>query len=195
MRCKFFYLGTIMMMIVLPLYAQDEHVHSMAMQDVSVMEGFNIVPEFQLTDYLGNTIDQSILDNNYTLIGFGFTNCPDVCPLMAFNMGMALEQMPVNSQGVFISVDTERDSPQITHDYASSFHPRMSGLSGSIDQINSASNNFKVSYTVTKTPSSYVVQHTSSIYLFGPSRELMNIFSFNDSADVILEGFRELYGN
>ncbi len=108
---------------------------------------------------------------------------------------MALQEMPDNSQGVFISVDTERDSPQVTHNYASTFHPRMSGFSGSIDQINSASNNFKVSYTVTKTPSSYVVQHTSSIYLIGPNRELMNIFSFNDSAEVILEGFREFYGN
>ena len=195
MRCKFFYLGAIMIMIALSSFAQEEHVHLMAMQDVSVINGFNIVPEFQLTDYLGNTIDQSILDNNYTLVGFGFTNCPDVCPLMAFNMGMALQEMPANSQGVFISVDTERDSPQITHNYASSFHPRMSGLSGSINQINSASTNFKVSYTVTKTPSSYVVQHTSSIYLFGPNRELMNIFSFNDSAEVILEGFREFYGN
>ena len=184
-----------MMMIALSSFAQEEHVHSMAMQDVSVMEGFNIVPEFQLTDHLGNSIDQSILDNNYTLVGFGFTNCPDVCPLMAFNMGMALQEMPANSQGIFISVDTERDTPQITHDYASAFHPRMSGLSGSINQINSASNNFKVSYTVTKTPSSYVVQHTSSIYLFGPNRELMNIFSFNDSAEVILEGFRDFYGN
>ena len=79
-----------MIMIALSSFAQEEHVHSMAMQDVSVMDGFNIVPEFQLTDHLGNTIDQSILDNNYTLVGFGFTNCPDVCPLMAFNMvGMA----------------------------------------------------------------------------------------------------------
>jgi len=167
----------------------------MAMQDASVVDGFNIVPEFQLTDYQGNSIDQSILDNNYTLVGFGFTNCPDVCPLMGFNIGMALQEMPANSQGIFISVDTERDTPQITHDYASAFHPRMLGLSGSINQINSASTNFKVSYTVTKTPSSYVVQHTSSIYLFGPNRELMNIFSFNDSAEVILEGFRDFYGN
>jgi protein SCO1 len=166
-----------------PLVGQDHRNHQAMISGVSKDDVFN--PAFLLTNHEGDFIDQLILQDKYTLIGFGFTNCPDVCPLMAFNMSMALELMPENSQGIFISVDTERDTPSIVHQYASNFHHKMIGLSGSYEQINNASKNFLVSYSVTKTVDAYTVQHTSNIYMLGETGQVLDVFSFSDSPDII----------
>jgi protein SCO1 len=166
-----------------PLVGQDHSNHRAMIYEVSRDDMLNTA--FLLTNHEGAFVDQAILQDKYTLIGFGFTNCPDVCPLMVFNMSMALELMPENSQGIFISVDTERDTPSIVHKYASNFHSKMIGLSGSYDQVNNASKNFLVSYSVTKTTDAYTVQHTSNIYLLGEAGQVIDVFSFSDSPDII----------
>jgi protein SCO1/2 len=181
--CKLMPLMVLASFMFGPLVGQDHSNHQMMISEISNDE--MITPAFLLTNHEGKLVDQTILQGKFSLMGFGFTNCPDVCPMMAYNMSMALELMPENSQGIFISVDTERDTPNVTHQYASNFHPRMMGLSGSYDQISDASTNFLVNYSVTKTVDAYTVQHTSNIYVLGETGQLIDVFSFSDTPDMI----------
>jgi protein SCO1/2 len=157
----------------------------------SVLVGVDaVVVDFELLDRHGNIVRDEEYRGRYLLLAFGFTNCPHICPLMAFNMGAALEATEHDAAGVFVSVDTERDTPAITDAYASSFSDRMTGLGGSRDQINAAANNFRVSYAVTKTQSTYTVQHTATTYLIGPDGQLLETFAVNASAAEIVAAMR-----
>lgn len=139
----------------------------------------DIKADFELLDHQGNTVTDEYFHGRYVLLTFGFTHCPHICPMIAANMGMALKASAKNATGIFVSVDTERDTPAITHEYARKFHHDMIGLSGSYEQVSRTAKNFKVSYAITKTQSSYTVQHTSSIYLLDPEGKLINIFAQN----------------
>ena len=101
--------------------------------------------------------------------------------MMAANMAMALKASQQDVVGVFVSVDTERDSPAITQAYASSFHPSMMDLSGSFEQISQAANNFNISFVVTKSQKAYTVEHSSDIFLIAPDGKLLEVFAMNAS--------------
>jgi protein SCO1/2 len=148
-------------------------------------EGIN--PRFELLDREGKLVSDEDFRGQYVLLAFGFTHCEHICPLMAFNMGNALRAAEHDAVGIFISVDTERDTPGVTDDYASSFGETMMGLGGSLEQINSAAKSFNVSYAVTKTQDYYTVQHTANIYLIDPEGELAEVFPLTASAAEILE--------
>ena len=94
------------------------------------------------------------------LVAFGFTQCVHVCPLIAANMAKTLKIAPADTRGIFISVDTERDTPDITQNYATSFHSNMVGLTGSYEQVSEAAKNFNTTFVVTKSQDNYTVQHS-----------------------------------
>ena len=89
-------------------------------------------------------------------------------------------------QGLFISVDNERDTPEKVAAYASGFGERITGVTGSYGQIAAAANNMNVSFAVTKSQDNFTVAHTSHLLLFGPEGQFIDSFSMNtDSADII----------
>lgn len=146
-----------------------------------------VVVDFTLVDRDGNTVTDESFRGRYVLLGFGFTHCEHICPLMALNMGRVVESAAEPATGIFVSVDTERDTAAISDDYARHFGESMLGLGGSIEQINAAAKNFKVSYAVTKTQDHYTVQHTANVFLIDPRGELVDVFAFSDGPDRILE--------
>src|SRR6058998_3336015 len=88
---------------------------------------------FQLTDQAGQTVTEQNLKGKPTLIFFGYTHCPDVCPTSLFEISEVLRAMGKDADkvnAVFISVDPERDTPGTMKDYLSSFDPHLEGLSG-----------------------------------------------------------------
>ena len=140
---------------------------------------------FELQDHDGETVTQESLQGKFVLLAFGFTHCEHICPMMVANMGLALKLAPQNSVGVFISVDTERDTAATAHSYASNFHQNMIGLSGSYEQIREAANNFNVSFVVTKSHKAYTVEHTSDIFVIGPEGQLIDTFAMTaNPADI-----------
>lgn len=157
----------------------SEHVHEHAMSSEPVFGNplDDIVVDFELVDRDGRTVTAEDFRGSHVLLGFGFTHCPDVCPLMVLNMGEAVRD--TDAVGIFISVDTERDSPEITDRYASRFGERMVGLSGNVSQINAAANNFKVSYVVTKSHNNYTVQHSANVFLIDPDGQVVDVFNFS----------------
>ena len=134
---------------------------------------------FELTNAQGERVTEEDIRGHYVLLAFGFTHCLHICPMMAANMAMALKASQQDALGIFISVDTERDTPAVTHAYASSFHESMIGLGGSYEQISAAANNFKVSFVVNKSQKAYTVEHTSDIFLIGPKGKILEVFALN----------------
>jgi protein SCO1/2 len=140
---------------------------------------------FELLNGDGETVRFDDYAGQNVLVAFGFTNCAHICPMIAANMARAIGATDKEVLGIFISVDTERDSPAMTHAYASKFGDRMIGLSGSHQQVSDAAQNFGVTYVVTKSQNNYTVQHTPSIFLIGLDGELVDTFAMNTpSADI-----------
>jgi protein SCO1/2 len=139
----------------------------------------DVVAEFELVDSNGRTVSHMDFRGRHVLLAFGFTNCPHVCPMMAANMAGALNIAQSDATGIFISVDTERDSPEKVQAYASSFSDKMIGLGGAYQQVNAAAENFRVTYVVSKSQKNYTVQHTSSIFVIDPMGQITEIFPLN----------------
>lgn len=188
MFMKFFRLGLSLLAVCLctsacsadaPENDHAEHVHDMGAEMPSVGVAADINLDFELVNGFGELAqDEDFLGKN-VLLAFGFTHCPDVCPLIAANMANALKVADVDSVGLFVSVDNERDSPEYTHKYASSFGPNMFGLSGSYAQLSATAKNHNATFVITKTPDSYSVQHSPGIFLFSPDGELIDVFAIN----------------
>ena len=148
---------------------------------------------FELANHQGNSTKISDFQGQYLLIGFGFTNCTYVCPTMAANMAGALREAAksnIEAMGVFISVDTERDSPKTTHAYAQAFAENIIGLSGSHNQVSRAAKNFKANFAITKTPNEYTVQHTANIYLINPNGAFIDSFAIGANPQAIAAAMR-----
>ncbi|MEE8093073.1 MAG: SCO family protein [Gammaproteobacteria bacterium] len=156
--------------------------------DSANAHGINV--DFELLDRHGNVVTDEDFLGRYVLLGFGFTHCPHICPMMALNMGKALSLTDVDAAGIFVSVDTERDSPEVTDDYASNFGDSMLGLGGSFERVSAAATNFKVSFVVTKTQDNYTVQHTANVYVINPAGELTDVFTFATSSETLLEAIQ-----
>ncbi len=116
------------------------------------------------------------------LMFFGYTHCPDVCPTalqtLAKTMKLLSEDERKRVQVLFISVDPERDTPEICQKYAQYFYPAFLGLTGSPDQIKKVAKDYMVFYKKVKSESKtgYLVDHTAYIYLIDPEGTLKLIY-------------------
>jgi protein SCO1/2 len=146
--------------------------------------------EFDLVDRNGTATTYEEYRGKNVLLAFGFTHCLHICPMIAAKMAAAIGVADKDSVGVFISVDTERDSPAITDDYAKKFGEAMTGLSGSHSQVAATANNFNATFVVTKSEDTYTVQHTPGIFLISPDGELIDVFPMNASADKIAQAMQ-----
>ena len=103
---------------------------------------------------------------------------------MVLNMGEAVRD--TDAVGIFISVDTERDSPEITDRYASRFGEAHGRAERQRLQINAAANNFRVSYVVTKSQNNYTVQHSANVFLIDPDGRLVDVFNFSTPGEELV---------
>jgi protein SCO1/2 len=124
---------------------------------------------FQLTDQTGQAVTEKNLLGRPTLVFFGFTHCPDVCPTELFEMSEILRTMGKDADGVnayFISVDPERDTAAAMKDYLSSFDPHLKGLTGDPDAVAKVISSYRVyAKKVPLKDGDYTMDHTALIYL------------------------------
>lgn len=124
---------------------------------------------FQLVDHNGKTVTEQNLKGKPTLIFFGFTHCPDVCPTALFEMSELLRAMGKDGDRVnafFVSVDPERDSIAKMKDYLSSFDPRLKGLTGDPAAVEKVITGYRVyAKKVPLKDGDYTMDHTALIYL------------------------------
>lgn len=133
--------------------------------------GAEYARELALHDADGRPRTLADFKGKVTLVFFGYTQCPDVCPstlaelaLVKRGLGAAGDRI----QGVFVSVDPQRDTPQVLKEYVSNFDPSFVALTGTPDEIKRAAQNFKVFYAQVpgRTEGSYTIDHTAGTYVF-----------------------------
>jgi protein SCO1 len=136
---------------------------------------------FTLTDETGKTVTEQEVITGPTLVYFGYTMCPDVCPLDNARNAEAtslLEDRGIQATPVFISVDPGRDTPEVLHDFTEAMHPRMIGLSGTPAQVKAAAQAYKVYYNIGDTSDPYyLVDHTTYTYLMFPKIGFVEYFN------------------
>jgi protein SCO1/2 len=124
---------------------------------------------FQLTDQSGQIVTEKALEGRPTLIFFGFTHCPDVCPTSLFEMSEVLHAMGSDADRVnayFISVDPERDNEAAMKDYLSSFDPHLKGLTGDPEVVAKVLSEYRVyAKKVPLKDGDYTMDHTALVYL------------------------------
>lgn len=144
---------------------------------------------FTLVDEAGRTVTDKDVITGPTLIYFGFTYCPDVCPLDTARNAEAvdiLEEMGIEATPVMISFDPTRDTPEVLADFTDNMHPRMVGLTGSEDQVRAAMQAYKV-YAKLRDPSEeyYVYDHSTFTYLMLPDTGFADFFKRDETADAM----------
>ena len=142
---------------------------------------------FTLTDENGKTVTDKDVIKGPTLVYFGYTFCPDVCPLDAARNAEAVDILESDGKivtPVFISFDPERDTPEVLRDFTDAMHPRMIGLTGTPDQVKAASAAYKTFYQkqVDGDPKYYLMDHSTFSYLMMPEVGFVDFFDRDISA-------------
>lgn len=176
---------------VSPVYAQhehDAHEHAAPRAAVAQSAGF-FLPQplplgaFTLVDQNAEPFALSDLEGRWTLLVFGYTHCPDVCPTTLLQVRetkrlLRKRDPALDVRSVFVTIDPERDTPAQVAQYVDVFGEGLVGLTGSAEQLASFAEQFRVKYAVTtSTPSGYFLDHTSSVALLTPTAELRALFS------------------
>ena len=145
--------------------------------------GAGIGGPFTLVDETGATVTSQEVIDQPSLIYFGYTFCPDVCPLDLVRNAEAtaiLEERGIEVKPIFISVDPERDTPDVIANFTDAMHPRMLGLTGSPEQIKAASQAYRTFYNAHEPKEGeeeyYLVDHSTFTYLTLPDEGFVEFF-------------------
>jgi len=157
---------------------------------------------FTLVDSKGHTVTDASLKGRYSLIFFGFTHCPDICPLTLQVITQALEAAGPAAeavQPVFITLDPERDTPEAMAAYVGNFHPRLMALTGTPEQVREAAQSYKVYAAKVpvkdgegKDTGEYTVSHTGYVYLMDKAGKYLAHFDKDAKAEDIAARLRQL---
>lgn len=153
---------------------------------------------FTLVDHTGKTVTDQDFRGRYMLIYFGFTYCPDVCPSGLQVIATALDQAGAKSDRVvpiLVSIDPERDTPELLAQYVPSFHPRLVGLTGPPNQVAAMIRAYRVYAKKVEDPKStagYTYDHSSIAYLMDPQGRYVTHFNPTAGPDRIAERLRQL---
>jgi len=151
---------------------------------------------FQMVDQDGKAVTEASYAGRYLMVFFGYTFCPDVCPQGLQIIGSALDIFKENGGDadkvvpLFVTVDPERDTPEILKEYLTNFHPAIQGISGTVEQTTAMGKAYRVYYAKVKDPESsadYLMDHTSLTYLMGPDGDYVGHFSHTASPEQIAE--------
>lgn len=164
------------------------------------LRGASIGGPFTLTDQDGKPRSWADFKGQYRIVYFGYSYCPDVCPLdlqrVAQGLKLFEKQAPERAakvQPIFISVDPERDTPETLKTYVAAFHPRLIGLTGTPDEIAAVAKQFVTVYTKEqqKSATDYLVSHTRTPSLFGPDGAPLVMLPIDDASTPQAEGTPE----
>ena len=152
--------------------------------------GAEYARELSLTDADGKPRQLSDFHGKVTAVFFGYTQCPDVCPTTLAELAAVKRQLGKDGdrlQGVFVSVDPERDTPEILKAYMASFDSSFVALRGTPEQTQAAARNFKVFFAQVpgKTEGSYTVDHTAGTYVFDAQGRVRLFIRYGSGAEAL----------
>jgi len=165
--------------------------------------------DFKLTAADGKTLGLDDLKGKWTFVFFGYTQCPDVCPLTLGILGKAFKLIEKNpaafqeTQGIFISVDPKRDTPELLKEYVSYFSNKFIGVTGDPAQLEAVSRQMSALYTIhpkepkkagdTSSGDNYQVTHNSTVFLVDPQGRLYGKFPPPQLPQEIAEVFIKIH--
>ncbi|MEL6841078.1 MAG: SCO family protein [Pseudomonadota bacterium] len=146
---------------------------------------------FELVSETGETVTDADIITKPTLVYFGYTFCPDVCPLDTMRNAQAaymLEDQGLDIGTVFISVDPPRDTVEVVRDFTDNFHENMIGLTGTPEQVKAASQAYKTYYRAhDDDPEFYLVDHSTQTYLMFPETGFATFFRRDNTPEQVAE--------
>ncbi|WP_415914030.1 SCO family protein [Paraburkholderia sp. J12] len=157
--------------------------------------------DFSLTDDSGRPVTGASFSGQTTLVYFGYTHCPDVCPETMARLMQVMAKLGPDARNLrilFISVDPDRDTPAVLHTYVAAFDAQhILGLTGSDSQIESLAKRYRVAYQMEKRnpDGSYDVTHSSAVYVFDAGGRARLLATDNDTPDVIAHDVRRVIDN
>ncbi len=154
--------------------------------------------DFHLTDADGRERTLADFRGKAVLMFFGFTQCPDVCPtalLRAAEVKQLLGSDGERLQVLFVTVDPERDTPEVLKAYTQAFDPSFIGLYGDAQRLAETAKEFKVYYKKVPTGSSYTMDHSALSYVFDPAGRLRLALRHNQTAQDYAEDLRLVLGS
>ncbi|MFG1432305.1 SCO family protein [Xanthobacter sp. V2C-8] len=149
---------------------------------------------FTLVDQNGARVTEAALKGKPSLIFFGFTHCPDVCPTALYEMSEIFRALGPDAdkvQAFFVTVDPERDTPEVMKSYLGSFAPQLRGLTGRPDEIETIKKEYRVySRKVPLTDGDYTMDHTAVVYLMDKSGAFVAPFNSKQAPEAAAEALR-----
>ena len=144
--------------------------------------------DFQLVDQEGRPVDQTILNGKWSLVFFGFTYCPEFCPTTLAELAAVQQRLgdkAQNLQIVFVSIDPQRDTPQMLKDYLSSdgFPKETIGLTGTPEQVATAAKAYRAFYQKVGEGETYTMNHSLTVYLMGPDGRFRTAVAYGMGPD------------
>jgi len=140
--------------------------------------------DFTLTNQDGQPFALHDVRGRAVLLFFGYTSCPDMCPMTMSRIVSALDRLGSEASQVvtlFVSVDPKRDTPAVLKEYVGSFSTPLIGLTGTEEQIAEVTSSYKASFELMETGSpNYLVNHTTAIFLIDKHGELRKFFAYNE---------------
>jgi cytochrome oxidase Cu insertion factor (SCO1/SenC/PrrC family) len=169
----------------------QERAVAQAMDDLMYGRGAVGGP-FTLTDQSGRRRSDTEFRGKLLIVYFGYTYCPDICPADLQQIGLAVDRLGEAGaalQPLFITIDPERDTPEVLAQYVPSFHPKLLGLTGSPEEIARVAREYKVVYTKYQPPAGgpYLIDHTGFTYLVDATGKYRGFFPPGTSEDRMRE--------
>ena len=162
----------------------------------SETEGVKLGAPFNLTDQDGAPITQAAFEGHPTVLFFGFTHCPEVCPTTLFEMAGWLKELGDEGKDLrvfFISVDPERDTPEVMKGYTQAFTDRITGITGKPEEVEKLLKAWKIYAKKVPTENGdYTMDHTASVILLDRNGRLKSTIDYKESKDVALKKLQRL---
>jgi protein SCO1/2 len=152
---------------------------------------------YSLVDGQGQPVDQAMLTGHPSLLFFGYTHCPDVCPTTMAEMATWLEMLGPAADGLkayFVTVDPERDTPEVLGDYVGWMDGKVTAVTGSRPEIDKMMAAWKVLGEKVGTGDDYTMNHTASVFLVNPQGGFEGTIAYGENADTAVAKIRKLVG-
>lgn len=202
---KSFYLLIIVLALAAGIYQGGEfNQHENETNTEGVKSSEPVGNTFTLVDHTGQIRTDTDYKGKFLLVYFGYAFCPDVCPTALQRMAASLRSIEAVNieaaekiQPLFISLDPERDTQSVLAAYVAFFHPRLIGMTGTREQLKKITSQYQVYYSLPEEKDkgeSYLVEHSSAMYLVGPSGNSIQHFTHDTSSAEIVKRTLDLLG-
>jgi len=149
--------------------------------------------DFSLTAHDGRPFRLQDLRGRAVVLFFGYTSCPDMCPLTMSRIASARDQLGAQASEVstlFVSVDTNRDTPAVLKEYVASFAMPVTGLTGSETDIATVAGAYHARYQLVAASPSYLMNHTTDMFLIDRQGRLRGLFPYNEKPETLAAALR-----